>query len=223
MGYVVTLQDFTPGAREDATPWTQARIDEATTSAGPWATIDTQPLVPLDVDPSLPAPRSLTTVLATLPEGWYRVVFLDAAGNQQLTVPVHRTSIQTPPWRPTLEQVAQITPAYTRGGFDDDEPQAGSEQGTFTATTSPTAAHVEGLIVAACDEVAGRVGIVIPERCHELAGITARWHVAAAISAGKIPAGTDDASGEYRSHISNFRACLDELVVQARDRTIVPG
>lgn len=126
-------------------------------------------------------------------------------------------------WRPTLEQVAQITPAYTRGGFDDDNiAQAGAEQAMFAAQTSPTAAHVEGLITAACDEVQGRVGIPIPQRCFALASITARWHVAAAISAGKMPAGTDDASGEYRSHITNFRACLDELIAQARARSVLP-
>ncbi|HEY3021807.1 MAG TPA: hypothetical protein VGJ32_16530 [Solirubrobacteraceae bacterium] len=119
-------------------------------------------------------------------------------------------------WTPVLAEVAAVTPAYTRGGFDDDVPQAGAEQGTFTATTSPTAAHVEGLIDAAVDEVAGRVGVAVPAHLHGLAKRTAVWHVAAAISAGKLPAATDDATGEYRSHIANYRACLDELVSQSR-------
>lgn len=121
-----------------------------------------------------------------------------------------------PDWAPTLEDVAAVTPAYTRGGFDDDDDQAGAEQGVFTASTSPNALHVCGLILAACEEVQGRVGMQMPARCFELAATTAKWHAAAAIAAGKIPAGTEDASGEYRSHITNYRACLDELVRQCR-------
>lgn len=121
-----------------------------------------------------------------------------------------------PPWAPTADEVAAVTPAYTRGGFDDDDEAAGGEQGIFTDDTSPTVTHVEGLIVAACDEVQGRVGVAIPERHYGLAKTTAKWHVAATIAAGKMPADTDDASGEYRSHIASFRNSLDELVRLAR-------
>lgn len=121
-----------------------------------------------------------------------------------------------PLWAPSLEDVADVCPAYTRGGFDDDEPNAGEEKGTFTDTTSPTRQHVQGLIAAACQEVIGRVGAPIPERCYALARTAAKWHVAAAISAGKIPADTDDASGEYRSHITNYRFALDDLKEQVR-------
>ena len=119
-------------------------------------------------------------------------------------------------WRPTVEQVAAVTPAYTRGGFDDDFPQAGAERGVYDDNTSPTAAEVEDLIDAAQAEVQGRVGTTIPARCFELARITATWHVAASIAAGKLPAGTDDASGEYRAFIANYRNSLDALVEQAR-------
>lgn len=119
-------------------------------------------------------------------------------------------------WKPTLADIARVTPAYTRGGFDDDDVQAGAEQATFTTTTSPNAAHVTALIDLACAEVMGRVGVEIPGRLHGLAKATATWHVAAAISSGKMPAGTDDAAGEYRSYISNYRASLDELARQAR-------
>lgn len=126
-----------------------------------------------------------------------------------------------PVWAPTLADIAAVSPAYTRGGFDDDSggPHAGAEQATFTSSTSPSADHVTGLIAAACGEVAGRVGTTLPARCHPLAKACAIWHVAAAISAGKLPAGTDDAGGEYRSHITNYRASLDELILQARQAT----
>lgn len=124
-----------------------------------------------------------------------------------------------PAWAPTLQQVADVTPAYTVGGFDDDDVQAGAEQATFTDQTSPTATHVEGLILAATDEVQGRVGVAIPSSQFGLAQTTAKWHVAAAIAAGKQPAGTDDASGEYRGHILNFRNSLDALISLARQPT----
>jgi len=120
------------------------------------------------------------------------------------------------PWSPTVEEIAVLLPAYTRGGFDDDRESAGAEQAMFTSSTSPTADEVEAYIVAACDEVQGRVGVVIPTSQYGLAKTTAKWHVAAAVAAGKQPAGTDDASGEYRGHIANFRASLDALVVLAR-------
>jgi hypothetical protein len=126
------------------------------------------------------------------------------------------TAELVPLWRPTLGEVAAVTPAYTRGGFDDDEEQAGAEQGVYTEDTSPTATHVEGLITAACEEVAGRVGVTIPLKHHGLARATAKWHVAAQIAAGKQPAGTEDASGEYRGHITSYRASLDALVELAR-------
>jgi len=119
-------------------------------------------------------------------------------------------------WAPTVADVARVTPAYTRGGFDDDGEYPGAEQVDYTDTTSPTRAHLEGLIAAACGEIEGRVGEPIPERCYRLARTCAVWHVAAVIAAGKIPADTDDARGEYRAHIANFRNTLDELVVQAR-------
>lgn len=120
------------------------------------------------------------------------------------------------PWAPSVEDIARVAPAYTRGGFDDDEEEAGAPQGTFTENTDPTRAEVEDMILTACDEVAGRVGMTIPSRCWVLAKTTAKWHVAAAIANDKQPAGTDDASGEYRGKILNFRNSLDALVYLAR-------
>jgi hypothetical protein len=124
--------------------------------------------------------------------------------------------LPTQEFAPTADDVAAVVPAYTRGGFDDDGPQAGAEQGVFTTTTSPTKAHVEALITAASAEVAGRVAVPIPARFWGLARRTVIWNVAASISAGKLPAGTDEASGEYRAHIASYTACLNELVQLAR-------
>jgi hypothetical protein len=123
---------------------------------------------------------------------------------------------ELPEWAPDVDEVARVTPAYSRGGFDDDSEDAGAEQLTFTDDTSPTRQHVEGLIQTAADEVQGRVAVAIPSRHHGLAKTAVLWHVAASISGGKRPADTDDATGEYRANILNFRNTLDELIKLAR-------
>ncbi len=128
------------------------------------------------------------------------------------------------PWAPTVEEIAEVTPAYTRGGFDDDRVEAGAEQEaggipTYTDDTDPDRDHVVGLITVACDEVQGRVAVALPPSQYGLARTTAKWHVASVIEGGKQPANTDDASGAYRAAIANFRNNLDALVVVARAGT----
>lgn len=218
MSFVHSFTRVLPFPRYDDTPWAAVFVEEAPPgTGGVFAQVDEQPL-PADLTPETPDPIDLTVETATLPEGLYRFRFADAAGNlSPYTDAVNSPATGLlPDWNPTVEDVAEVTPAYTRGGFDDDEPQAGAERGTYDETTSPTAAEVGALIVAACEEVAGRVGVAIPVRCYGLARITARWHAAAQIAAGKRPAGTDDADGEWSGHISNYRASLNELIAQAR-------
>lgn len=126
-----------------------------------------------------------------------------------------------PEWAPSVERVAGVLAAYARGGFDDDREDAGAIQTdggvpTFTDDTEPTRTHVEGLIQAACDEVQGRVAVAIPPARYGLAQTAAKWHVAAMVSAGKQPGGTDEDGGAYRGFIANFRASLDELILLCR-------
>lgn len=87
---VVTLTGYRPSPRFDSLPWTEADVEEATLSTGPWAAIETFTLSPVDSDPSLPASRNFTTENASDTEGlWYRVVFRDASGDELLpTYPV---------------------------------------------------------------------------------------------------------------------------------------
>lgn len=84
---IVTLAGYTPQPRTDQ-PFTQARIDEAPAESGPFTTIDTVALVPIDPDPVHPIEREVTTTAAVLEHGWYRVTFLDAAGGEEPTDPV---------------------------------------------------------------------------------------------------------------------------------------
>lgn len=90
---VVTFVDYTPTPRFDGNPWTSVRIQEAALATGTWTTIETVTLSPVDADPENPVSRSFTTELAsdTL-ELWYRLVFVDATGDeQQPTTPVQNS------------------------------------------------------------------------------------------------------------------------------------
>ena len=124
--------------------------------------------------------------------------------------------IELPAWAPSVDDIAKIVPAYTVGGFDDDSESAGSQQGAYTDSTEPTEREVEALIGIACREVEGRVGLPITEMNYELARAATTWHVAMDISSGKQPAGTDDATGEYRGYSNNFIASMKELVYLGR-------
>jgi len=90
MTYVVTFTGYTPGKRytSPATSWTQVRIDQAATFAGPFTTVETQALSPLDTDPTKPQVRNVTTSLGTISPGYYRLVWLDAAAGEEDTTPV---------------------------------------------------------------------------------------------------------------------------------------
>lgn len=86
---VVTFRDLVPPARFDEPiplPWTEARIEEATAASGAtWTTIETITLDPVDADPTDPQARNLTTEAASDTSGlWYRVVFVDADGDEAL-------------------------------------------------------------------------------------------------------------------------------------------
>lgn len=81
MSVVVSFENYRPTPRYDSIAWTEVRIEEAVTSVGPWTLIDTQPLTPVDADPSQPMLRSFTTENGTDTELWYRLVFADATGD----------------------------------------------------------------------------------------------------------------------------------------------
>lgn len=98
MSQVITFEEFTPPPRYDSKPWTSVRIEEGATADGPWTVIDTIVLDPVDADPTNPAPRAFTTELATdTPALWYRVVFLDATGDDTLpTEPIQNVTPTIP-------------------------------------------------------------------------------------------------------------------------------
>lgn len=109
MTYVVSLVDFRPPARYDAVPWSRAVIEESGVPDEGWTQIDDQALSPVDADPAVPATRNLTTTLAALASGWYRVQFKDAASNvSSWSDPVRHSSL-TEPLPPTPDDVRNLS------------------------------------------------------------------------------------------------------------------
>lgn len=122
MPFVVSLEDFQPGARYDGLPWTQARIEQGTSATGPWTALQTLALSPLDANPALPASRDFTTTLATSATGWFRIVFLDAAAREQPTGSVY---VNPNVFQGRGESVATLlTQIRDEAGFDVTETQA---------------------------------------------------------------------------------------------------
>lgn len=92
MTQVVTFERFVPVARYDGLPWTQVRIEESATEDGTFTEIETINLSPVDDDPTDPQARSFTTELAGDGELWYRIVFVDANGDESApTDPIQNT------------------------------------------------------------------------------------------------------------------------------------
>jgi len=93
MAQVITFENYLPAARYDSLPWTEADIEEGTTTDGPWVLLETIALSPVDADPTNPAYRDFTTELASDDEDlWYRIVFKDATGDEsQATTPVQNS------------------------------------------------------------------------------------------------------------------------------------
>lgn len=107
MPEVVSFNGYTPPARFDSIPWTDAQIEEAATSDGTWTVIDTVSLGTPDPDPANPASRSFTTSLGTGPDLWYRVSFVDGSLNvSEPTSPVQNTGAPAP--YATVEQIAPL-------------------------------------------------------------------------------------------------------------------
>jgi hypothetical protein len=101
MSQVITFENYVPTPRYDATPWTQAVIQEAATADAlndDWATIDTIVLSPVDADPENPQSRDFTTENGSDTAGlWYRIIFSDADGDELLpTVPVQNVTPVVP-------------------------------------------------------------------------------------------------------------------------------
>jgi hypothetical protein len=151
---IVSFTDYTPTPRYDDQPWTSVTIEEGPEVGGPWTVIDTITLAPVDDDPANPIARSFTTNNATIPDGWYRVSFVDDNSNVLATQPIQ--NVGAIEWRPTLKDVGVVCLARTRD-------QNGIILRTFNDNTVPSGDDVELLISEAVNDLRPRVGTDIPD------------------------------------------------------------
>lgn len=84
MPFTINFPKYAPPARTQAQGiWEHVRIEEAEAPTGPWATVETITLDPPDLSPETPLERPhIVTEDATLENGWYRAVFVDAQGDE---------------------------------------------------------------------------------------------------------------------------------------------
>lgn len=126
----------------------EASWDPLTGEPGAFALIDTKS-VPTYADPEEPPAQSFTTELGDLAPGYYRVTFIDAAGNKELTAPV---LFGGPDVRPSTADVAahirNRTVDSNNNFFDD-----------FTDDSAVSLQVVEGLIVKAENRVLSRLDV----------------------------------------------------------------
>lgn len=140
--YTHSFASVRPRARYDKNPWTRITIAEASTRNGTYTDLVTSTLTPAETDAAEPVTRNITLTGATLPAGWYRITFTDAAGEMDVFEPV----FAGPATRPTVQEVARLMP---------DRATAASGAGlpNFDTTTEPTATAVDGLIDIVLDSV----------------------------------------------------------------------
>jgi hypothetical protein len=162
-------------ARYDAVPWTQVRVEESTLATGPWDPLETQNLSTfpggVDADPAAPRTRDITTDEALISTGgYYRIVFLDASGNEQIMGPVHTSGY------PSFDEIVAESNATELTGLDD-----GDQETLYTAA------------VQAIEEYTGqRFDVVTEERTLEAQGGTDLYLPARldSISAISFPTGS---------------------------------
>lgn len=216
-GNFIVFEDYKPPSRYPPllTPWTVAEIQEADSEDGPWTTIDSITLDPVDSQPTRPQTRNFVTTKATLDEGWYRIVWKDEEGNTQPTFArLNTANVTQPTWLPSVQDVADRCPVYTRTVIE----QGGQAVKTFTADTKPTDVEVQRLIASGANEVIGRCGVRVArlEQFPALAKSAVAWHAAASIEADKMPQGVDDTTSAFQWKQASYVATLNELITQVR-------
>lgn len=199
---VITFTDYVPIPRYDATPWTQVDIMESSTSEGPWIFLENQPILPVDADPANPGSRSFTTELATLTNGWYKLIFKDATGDDQNpTQPIQNLESGAALYTPTIAQVGALIRTRTK---DD----AGNELGTFTASTRPTSTQVDVLARRGASVLSYLVNSPIPENLLEEASDLAALRAAMLVELSYFP----EQIASQRSPYNELKALWDAAI-----------
>lgn len=207
--YRHSFDGYTPGARDDDTPWTAVQVRESADKTGPWSLYAHGDLDPVDVDPEHPVTRSFDAPGATLESGWNQIVFLDANGNQQPTRPLYVGAL----WKPSSRDVARQLRArlYAQGGRIGDFLNEDEDNGP----TDPTRDEVLELIDDAASDISSRVGLVLPSGAATIA-----QHVTTLGAAMLIEIGSEDFDQERYDRLQTlYDARLAQLLDAAQDET----
>jgi hypothetical protein len=85
---VVSLTDYRPAPRYDGKPWIGVLVEGSAASNGPWTQLANVSFQDPDSDPANPAERSFTIVVDDPAIQWLHVIFIDDAGQQDITDPL---------------------------------------------------------------------------------------------------------------------------------------
>lgn len=203
---VVSLIGYVPPPRYPPAdqPWTKVRIDESADGDDPWMVIE--PAFTLDPpadDPAAPPDYNFTTASATLPNGWYRVVWIDDAGHERATGAIHNGEATDAQIRPTLDEVANLVAPYTTS--------MGNELGTFTADTRPTATEVNALIDVAVSDLRSRVDAPIPDDRAEEARHLVALQTATLIQTSRFAENLDTDRSAYNQYSQMYLQAVEAL------------
>lgn len=146
MAFVLTFAKYKPSGRSDGLLWTQAVIQQASVDAltgepGAWTQIDVK-AIGAYADPTDPPELTFTTEQATLVPGWYRIIFQDASGDQELTQPRLFSGVT---FRPSTRDVALYVKNRTVDRYNNFLGDF-KNGGMLAGGTAVSADEVEGLI-----------------------------------------------------------------------------
>lgn len=209
MTYVISFEDYQPSQRHTspATFWQTVTIQESSPDVAgeptTWATIDALS-VPTYTDQLEPPVFSFTTENGTQAPGWYRVVFSDAAGNEEFTQPIYYGGAYQ--FRPSTAEVAKLVPTRTRGDSMQD-------QDDFHENSRPTKEQVEALTVDAEAEVNNRLSSysgAIPHKHHRKITYAMTLYAAMLVELTRYP----EQIGTQRSAYDQIKKLYDEAMTQ---------
>lgn len=200
--YAPSFTDNTPSPRYGAGvgAWTLLKAEESAARDGIYTQVGaTATLSPADSDPTAPQAWDVTIRGATLAAGWYKLTFLDAAGNQQPLRPVYSGAGIAP----SVEDIAR----RVRSRLAD---AGGQPLTTFSAATRPTRDDVEGFIRSGVRAVRLKVGAVQDELAEDAREVV-ELYAAAQVELQSWPEQTANSASPYSVLMSEYADTLKDL------------
>lgn len=191
MTYTHHFENVQLPPRTDGIAWTRVLVEISPPDDGQaWTQIDDQ-AVTIDLTPAIPDPIALDVTTAPLETALFR--FRGNVSPSNPSPPSPPVLSPPPAWRPTMEQVAAILHARTRG-LESQASTESSELGVWTATTRPSSGQVLALIDVAVGDLAGMLGGRTPctASLAAAAASASAYRAAQLVEVGFYPEQTED-------------------------------